>query len=425
MKHFTLHFGLLLMLFGLIACDSTNETKIEKETKIKTKTQVSLNETMEKEIVKADINTAITVFSKVAQTSSPKPNFMLSPYSFNVAMAMLLNGANGETKTEIETTLGYTSQLGQVLNEYYQKVGQTLIKVDPSTKLETFNSIWHRENYVLNSKFNKTMLDYYDTHIATVNFTDPNTKNIINQWCAEKTHNLIKEVVFKTKKSDVIYLINSLYFKANWAEQFEFQASDTQQNYFSLENGRKVLVEMMVQRPLKMPYFNNEFFEAVELPYGNGAFSMLVILPKAGLSVTKMSEELAKTGTFAELLNTSKNQKVRLWLPKFKINYRIELRETLELLGITKAFSLKADFSNVFEGNKQFNVDKINQVTYIDVNEKGTAAGAVTVVEGGDGAMPPDDEIEFAADRPFAFAIKEKNTGSILFIGKVGNPNKE
>ncbi len=431
MKKLTTQIMMLLALFGMVACDTNDKTELLSESKpIPTPTPkpitISLTTEMEKEIATVDNTTAITIFSKVAKEEvGKKANFMLSPYSFNVAMAMLLNGAKGETKAEIEKALGYTPKLGAVLNEYHQKTKKTFLDADPNTKLGVANSIWYRENEKLKPEFQKNVTNYYDAYIQGVDFTNPSTKDIVNKWCADKTNNLIKEVLDETKGSDIIYLINALYFKGKWADGFKFPESGTFKGDFTLESGKKISVEMMRQDGiLKIPYFNNEFFEGISLLYGNSAFSMLVLLPKQEKTVDEMVEELTKTGAFSQQLSSSEIKPVFLSLPKFKVDYDVDLIKTLKALGIQKAFTNNADFRNTFEKNVNFSVFKVKQFTYIDVNEEGTAAGAATVVGGKNGAAPPSDEIYFAVNRPFLFLIRENTTGSILFMGKVGNPNE-
>lgn len=421
MKTF-LKITLLGILFAMNSCDNEGGKKQPLPKPI----QIDLS-AAEKKIVAAEKENAMKFFSLVvkdeADATVAKENFMISPYSLNVALAMTWNGAKGETKAGIEKALGYDASYSTAINSYHKKMANALLKTDPSTKLAIANSIWYKQTATLKSNFQKVTKASYNAHIKGVDFTDSNTKNLMNNWCSDKTNGLIKDVIKEIPKEALIYLMNALYFKGIWAEDVKFKTSDTKQEDFTLENDTKVKVAMMHQKS-QMRYAEDASFQAVSLHYGNGAYSMVVLLPKAGKTVNSLSEELAQSGVFSQKMKQFANATVDLSLPKFKFKYDKKLNKTLKTLGMEKAFLRSADFTDAFE-TANFYVSKVNQFTYVDVNEKGTEAAAVTVVEGMATSVGTVREVTFKADKPFAFFIKENSTGTILFMGKVGNPNKD
>lgn len=410
----------------LIATISCNENEKPKPIPLKEPIKIELTE-VEKDIVATEKNNAMRFFSLVqkaeATKKEKKSNFMLSPYSLNIALSMVWNGAKGETKAGIEKALGYKENYVKAINAYHHKMAESLEKTDPSTKLAIANSIWFKETATLKETFRQANEKWYDAEVKGVNFSQEETKNLINKWCEDKTQGLIKKVIDRTSNDDMIYLINALYFKGIWAGGFEFKTSDTKQQDFTLEDKTKVKVPMMYQKS-EISYLENEMFAAVSLPYGNGAYSMIVILPQLDETLLNMSDLLMKTDVFAKELSKFQRANVELHLPKFKIEYDIELNSILQTMGMTEAFLGSADFTDAFE-KANFYISKVSQFTAVDVNEKGTEAAAVTVVEGKMNAAEPAKEVVFRADRPFAFLIQENSTGSILFMGKVGNPNEK
>lgn len=414
----------IIVLVSLLAmaasCDDSNENgSLPMSDPIK----IELSNA-EQKIVAAERENAVKIFSMVAKEeveAASKENFMISPYSLNVALAMTWNGAKDETKAGIEKALGYDASYGAAINGYHKKMANALLKTDPSTKLAIANSIWYKQTATLKSDFKKVNEESYDAYVKGVDFTDSNTKNLMNNWCKEKTNGLIKDVIKKTDSDNLIFLMNALYFKGIWQEDIKFDASKTYQEDFTLENTTKVKVAMMHQKS-EMLYSEDASFQSVALTYGNGAYSMVILLPKMGKTVTELSEELVQPGVFTQKMTQFANAKVDLYLPKFKFEYNKKLNEVLKTLGMEKAFLQSADFTDAFE-TANFYISKVNQFTYVDVNEKGTEAAAITVVEGVVTSVEPPQEATFKADRPFVFYIKENSTGTILFMGKVGNPN--
>ena len=237
----------------------------------------------------------------------------------------------------------------------------------------------------------------------------------MNQWCSDNTNNLIKNVIEETNASDLIYLMNALYFKGQWMQDYEFKESNTRLLEFTLEDESKTTVPIMNQRN-HLRQVENEVFTGVSLPFGNNAFSMRLFLPQEGVSLNEMVSELATPGYHASSEEWEIGA-INLFMPKFKIAYKHSYNDVLTKMGMEKTFSGEGDYSGAFEG-LDMSVSNVEQHTFLEVNEKGAEAAAVTVVNGT--TAPLFRAVVF--NRPFVFQIRENSTGCVLFMGRVGNP---
>ena len=344
-----------------------------------------------------------------------KTNFMISPYSLNSTLAMLWNGAKGDTKAEIETVMGFDNEDSDIVNGYFKKVGNALLEIDPLTKLAIANSIWYKKDAILKSDFKESIEKWHNAEIKGVDFSLPTTKNEMNQWCSDNTNNLINNVIEETNASDLIYLMNALYFKGQWMQDYEFKESNTRLLEFTLEDESKTTVPIMNQRN-HLRQVENEVFTGVSLPFGNNAFSMRLFLPQEGVSLNEMVSELATPGYQASNGEWEIGA-INLFMPKFKIAYKHSYNDVLTKMGMEKTFSGEGDYSGAFEG-LDMSVSNVEQHTFLEVNEKGAEAAAVTVVNGT--TAPLFRAVVF--NRPFVFQIRENSTGCVLFMGRVGNP---
>jgi serpin B len=328
---------------------------------------------------------------------------------------MLYNGASGETRTEMAEALGMADFSDTEINEYYQKMSQALLKIDPLTDISIANSIWYREGFPVKQSFIDINQKYFDAVVKSLDFNKPDAADIINKWCADKTKNRIEEIIKPPIGGDVaMYLINALYFKSKW--QFEFDKKDTKQDDFTKANGQTKKVNMMEQST-DLPYYADQHLQCVEMPYGNQAFSMVVILPAHNSNIDQLIEHLDNS-TWQNIVENLHERGVRLRLPRFKIECELPLVKPVQNAGMKRIF--RGGFANI--SDVPLLVSDIIQKTFVEVNEAGTEAAAVTVIEmfvtsiGGGGAIP------FIANRPFLYLIKEKSTGAILFIGRMDEP---
>ena len=373
------------------------------------------------EMVRSDQSFAFNFLSYVYAEESAEENnsFMISPLSLSMALAMTMNGADGETKSVMLEALKLEGFSDEEINSYYKKLREALLSTDPSTKLSIANSIWTNQNVVIKDEFVGKNRDYFNSSVESVNFSDRKTAGLINDWASKNTNGLIKKVIESTSSDDLMYLLNAIYFKGMWVS--EFNRSNTHPKPFMLENGATVNVEMMNQTE-KFNYKDNELMQLVELPYGNSAFSMIVMLPKEEKKLLDVIRALNNSDYWAGLKSGLIEHEVELFLPKFKTEYSKKLNKVLTDMGMGLAFTNDAEFSGMSDIPAK--IDFVKQDTYISVDEIGTEAAAVTTVGMVMTSMPSEPQkVVFNANRPFIYVIQENYTGSILFMGIVNNFN--
>ncbi|MGI6049039.1 MAG: serpin family protein, partial [Petrimonas sp.] len=258
--------------------------------------------------------------------------------------------------------------------------------------------------------------NYYDATVQPVDFTLPATKDIINKWASDNTNGLIEKVIDETKAEDLMYLLNAIYFKGIWTTKFD--AKNTSKKAFTTENGTKQTVDMMSQTA-NFNYTEDETMQVVQLPYGNQAFSMLVLLPKSGKKQIDVVTALQDKKYWGQKISSLCEREVELFLPKFKTEYSKKLNDVLINMGMGIAFNpYQANFSRM--SDLPANIDFVKQDTYISTDESGTEAAAVTTIGIGITSMPvAPQKVVFNANKPFIYVIQENSTGAILFMGVV------
>lgn len=357
------------------------------------------------------------VFKEIVKEQADE-NIFISPMSISYALGMTFNGADGKTKEEMAKTLEFGNLTDSEINASFKALMKKLMELDPKVMMEIANSIWYRENVDVLKKFKEVNQDYFQAEIRNMDFSRPQTVEIINNWVSENTKGKITEVIDKIDDLAMMYLINAIYFKGSWTD--EFKKARTRNDKFFIAEGKSILCEMM-NTSEKNLYFENDDFQAIDLPYGKENFSMIVILPKEGKDINEFISNLNPEDWILWLTKFSK-QNGSLYLPKFKIEYELEMNDVLKALGMPNAFTADADFSKMTKKQKLY-ISNVKHKTFVDVNEEGTEAAAVTVVEMKLTSFKPGFTMK--VNRPFVFAIKEKETNTILFIGKIINPIKE
>ena len=369
-------------------------------------------------MVKSDLAFAFDFFSKVLieEQNDKDESFMISPFSLSMALAMTWNGSEGDTKLAMQDVLRIDDRTDYEVNSYYNKLKSAFEKTDSTTMLSIANSIWTNRNVEILPTFVSLNKTYYHATVEAVDFADPATVSVINKWAANNTNGLIESVIDETQPSDLMYLLNALYFKGMWTSEFDM--GSTQKMLFSTDSVTQTVVDMMHQEA-KFNYAFDENLQVVELPYGNGAFSMMVLLPKENKQLLGIAESLQQKDYWIKLKEKLSNKKVDLFLPKFKTEYSKKLNNVLTDMGMGIAFNPeKANFSRM--SNRDAFISLVSQDTYIATDEVGTEAAAVTSVGITVTSMPArEDKIVFKADRPFVYLIQEKSSGTILFMGVV------
>ncbi len=373
----------------------------------------------EQQMVRADQTFAFEFFEHlfVEESLGEDNNFMVSPLSLSMALAMTWNGAAGKTKEAMQQTLKMDGFSDDELNSYYKKLREALLKTDPSTKLSIANAIFTNQSVKINPDFINTNRSFYEAAVEAVDFTRPETVSIINKWASDNTNGLIEKVIENTKPEDLMYLLNAIYFKGIWTS--EFDKKNTSERPFTYENGTRKNVEMMKQTA-KFNYTNDENLQLVQLPYGNQAFSMMVLLPAEDKKLQDVIATTRQEGYWENLKSGLHEAEVELSLPKFKTEYSKRLNEVLTKMGMGIAFANVADFSRMSDTPAK--IDFVKQDTYISTDELGTEAAAVTTIGMIMTSLPVNPEkVVFNANRPFLYLIQENSTGAILFMGAVKN----
>lgn len=413
LKITTLIFVTIAAILSSASCEKGN-SDLDKELPDPIKIELRGSEA---EMVKSDQQFAIEFFANVFNEEAAEldKNFMISPLSLSMALAMTWNGADGETKAVMQKVLKLDGYTDQEVNEYYEKLREALLKTDPSTKLAIANSIWTNKNIKIKDDFIRLNNEYFNSTVESVDFSDANSVKLMNKWAADNTNNLITHVLDKTNPNALMYLMNALYFKGIWTS--EFNSRNTSSKPFYSEDGQTKNVDMMHQKS-SFNYNENQTMQIVELPYGNQAFSMIVLLPKEGNKLADVTQELQNSNSWGNLVSGLRSTQVDLYLPKFKTEYSRVLNDVLEKMGMGIAFEPgAADFSRMTDADAF--ISFVEQFTYINTDEVGTEAAAVTVVGIEPTSSQPDRTATFNANRPFIYIIRENSTGSILFMGAV------
>ncbi len=366
------------------------------------------------ELTDANGNFAIDIFKQI-NSESPDDNLFISPFSISTALTMTVNGANSQTLDDMRNTLRINGLSMPTVNEAYKELLEVLPALDPKTKLKLANSIWPQLEYPVLQSFLDLNTQYYNSEIKPVEFKDPAVIEQVNQWVEDNTDGLIKETLSELPPDVVMLLINAIYFKGTW--KTEFKPADTQKANFYAADGL-VEVDMMHIQENNFPFFSNDLFQAIDLPYGDSIYSMSIFLPKEGHNVGEIIGQMSAENWDAWVSSFSSTP-VQLFLPKFKMEFDIKLKRTLSDMGMGKAFSDAADFTKMIDGGG-VKIDDVIHKAFIEVDEKGTEAAAVTVViivETSAGSTPTVN-----VNKPFLFVIRDNKTNSILFMGKMMKP---
>ena len=367
----------------------------------------------EQQMVSGSNDFAFRLFS---QARTDGKSQILSPLSITFALGMLNNGAGGETQAQISNVLGFHGSGADSINAFCRKMLTEATQADRLTKVMLASTIFLNKDYVLRPQFVERARTYYDAEPTTCDFSDDQTLEAINQWASDHTEHIIKEVLSPAtfNPQAISYLLNAIYFKGVWAEQFS--KDDTKEEAFS---GTQQLLPTMHMADKMFSYTENDLCQAIRLPYGNGAYAMTILLPREDKTVGQVARSLT-----AESWEQYRWMKETVYadvkLPRFSSSTDIKLNDIMSALGMPDAFSAdKAVFTDFCDSPSHIALMK--QVARIDVSEEGTEAAAVTVI-GIDNAAGPDlsqpRHIDFHAQRPFIYVISEQSTGAVFFIGQ-------
>lgn len=401
-----------LLLVVLISCQQdsieTNEIKT-----------IELDE-KSAELIEADNTFGFDIFQKIREEST-KENIMVSPFSISVALAMAYNGAESETKTEMQNTLRLSGLTPKKINASYKMLIIALQNLDKNAVLKITNAIFYKNGFSVKPDFIDINKEYYYAEVDGLDFNAASSVETINNWVAEQTNHKILKIIETLSPDDRMILLNAIYFNGTWKTKFDEE--DTQTRNFRKLDGSDVEIPMMNKEDV-LNYSTNNLFQAIELPYGNGNYNMIVLLPNEEKNSQDIIDDLSSENWKNWNESFEIKEHVVVTMPRFKFSYEFQLKEVLKKMGILKAFSdSEANFSGI-TNDEDLYISSVFHKSFIDVNENGTEAAAVTSITIGVTSVgtEPIQKIYFTVDKPFIFAITEKDTDAILFIGEIRNP---
>jgi serine protease inhibitor len=362
---------------------------------------------------------AFKLFAELTK-SNIEQNVFISPTSVALALAMMYNGARGETARAIIRTL----ELGEIgldaLNRANAALIESLHALDSHIALMIANSLWAQQGISFAPDFLKSNQDFYRAEITTLDFGAANAVATINDWVERNTAGKIETIIDQIDRSTVMFLINAIYFKGRWAKPFDPRRS--REMPFTLSGGHQKQLTMMAQTG-KFDYYAIQGFQAISLPYGAGRASMYIFLPERRSSLRAFRRELTHK-SWDTWLRHFRPAEGTIVLPRFKLAYEATLNDPLKALGMAIAFDQRrADFSGMIaDGKPSANIDQVKHKTFVEVNEEGTEAAAVTSIGMIRTTMAPQRNFSMIVDRPFFCAIRDNQTGALLFIGAITDP---
>ena len=392
-------------LFTTTSCDSSDDTET-------TGPVVCPTDQTTTTILEASINKAFPLFAAVDAATKANENFTISPLSLSEMLVMASNGANGDTRKQINSIIGANDNISkESLNEAFNGLNEYLAKVDDKTTFATANSVWIDEGFKVKPEFlsdKKLIGETFNQKLSTIKTMDD-----INHWCDIKTSGCIKDILTEPLDDYCrMVLANALYFKGMWKNKFS--KDDTKEKEFTNSDGSKSKVQMMHQANNFLAYEGIDM-DFAEFPYGNDNYCMDVFLPHEDKKLDECMKDFDQK-TFEEYLKKAGTGEILVEMPRMKLNYKTSLVKPLKAMGMTDAFSDDADFSGI--SDEKTYISDVIQATFVNVDEEGTEAAAVTIATMKNDIMPMRTST-FFMNRPFAYIIREKTTGTILFMGKV------
>ena len=357
-------------------------------------------------------------YSEIAEKDKHS-NIFFSPFSISTAFSMAYEGAAGSTASEMQKVFSFITDD----QERKESISDTLERLNSKGdlyKLQIANALWIKENYPIKQEYLDTAITHYDSTVDAVDFVTDNGVNKINNWTNEKTQGKIQDILAPGSTDELTRMVitNAIYFKGKWSEPFE--SRNTSEESFWTDKDKSAAVPMMKIPAEMFRYHETKDLQALEMHYVGGDISMLILLPKDrdGLESVEDSMSMQKLDSIRGMMTL---QPLTVQIPKFEFETKYDLVGSLENLGVHDAFDEdNADFQGMTD--EQVYLDKAVHKAFVNVNEEGTEAAAITALVVQAQSGPPEPRHEFVADHPFMFVIQEKETGEILFIGRIMDP---
>lgn len=370
----------------------------------------------QKEVVDSANTFAFDLFRPIVEEDNGGQNLMISPFSITSALSMVLNGAAGDTYDAVSHTLRYNNRTLQEINETYLKLMREMISVDPRVTMEIANSVWVEKRLVVKQSYIDALKVWYLAEARNIDVSDPGAVDLVNGWIEEKTHDKIRDMIEYLSPDLAMLLINAIYFNGKW--RYQFDKKETSDKPFYITADATVSVPMMYQEE-NFALARSENATLIDLPYGQGNYTMVVMLPDEDVTLEEVATTLNPENwkTWMQQLSNGTSE-VQLSLPKFEYEYKRTLNNDLKALGMEIAFSPSADFSNITD--QSIMISRVLHQTFIRTDEEGTEAAAATVVEFVFTSVPQTRVVNI--NRPFLYFIRESTTGTIVFMGQVVDP---
>jgi serine protease inhibitor len=402
---------LISFLVILISCEKSKTSDLPGNP-VKITTEV-----YQKEVIDSANRLAFDLFKPTLAGAKGEENIMISPFSITSALSMALNGAAGETFEAMRKTLGLKEKTLEQINKTYLKLMTEMVPVDKRVVLDIANSVWVEKRLIVKQPFITELQTWYKAEAREIDVTDPGAVDIVNGWIAEKTHDKIVDMLDYLDPDLAMLLINAVYFNGKW--RYQFDKADTQEEPFYVTPSDSKTVSIMHQKE-NLKYAKTSNSAIVELPYGQGNYTMVVVLPDENVTTNEVADALTPAiwNEWMALL-ADNTPEIELSMPRFKYKYKRLLNNDLIDLGMGIAFTPDADFSNI--SDQSLMISRVVHQTFIETNEEGTEAAAATVVEIVNTSMPITIQVNI--DHPFLYFIRETSTGTVIFEGRVSDPS--
>lgn len=339
-------------------------------------------------------------------------NIFVSPLSVSFALGMTMNGAMGQTFDEMRAALQLGTTSLASIDSGYRSLTSLLTTLDPSTTMEIANSIWYRDGFPFTQSFLNDASSYFGAQVSPLNFNDPSSVlSKVNGWANDRTHGRIPKVLDSVDPATVMYLINAIYFKGVWRGRFD--STKTRPTQFHAVGGDQTVP--MMHRDSLILYAETPTYQAVDLPYGDSSFTMTVLLPKPGTSVESVAVSLTPSD-WQSLTRSFAPRMVSLDLPRVTLSWKRGLIDDMKGVGMRAAFE-NADFTRMSPRGRELAISLLQQNAFVKIDEQGTEAAAVTTVGVVVTSVPLFTAVR--VDHPFIIVIRERLSGTILFMGKV------
>lgn len=400
--------GLLIILFSVMNSCGVFEANEHQEEKI----EIRDLSRQEKAIVTGANSFSIKLLQHLAKKETKK-SFVASPLSISLAFGMLMNGAEGTTYDELIDVFGLQDLSRDEINEAAKTLIPLLLDLDPDVTTKIANSIWINKGIDIEESFLKQNQESYYAQIQSLDFSNPESVKTINEWVKNQTNGLIEEILQEIPELAILYLMNAVYFKADWAIQFDPEKT-LEEPFFKPDGSEKNQPLMQVKEAFE--FFEDDQWRAIQLPYGGKAYNFLAIQPVDKTDLEAFSHSFSDEN-YQMILSNLEVDTVQVYLPKFELDYKIqEFKNDLISIGLTEIFGSDANLTRIHPTLDLYVSDVLHQAV-LKVDEKGSEAAAVTTIEIRVTSLGPS-EPTIRLDRPFLFFIRETGSDTILFMGR-------